>query len=470
MMSVPSARASIATKILRIGLVAVVLATIIPYGAVSPSWFYAAAFMNGLVFAATLAIPFRNMDLLRVYRTAVVVLLLVIAYLVFQSAHLPGNAFAHSIWETVRSPLGVAGGTISVNPAGTLASIPLIVHPFLIFMGVLVLHQTNEPAVSCWKQLCFIGAAIAAFGLLQYFVFPDKLLFEQKLHYLDSVTGTLVNRNSAATLFGVAALMIAAMLVRQFGELRMYEPPGDDEPQDAREHQVLLLFYAGLFIVVLVALFLTHSRGGLIASFPPLLLLAAWFGYSLLPTGAWRGFRFGIAAAAATGLVFLFTVLGARSLFRIEQGGTDDNRWCVYQSTIAAIRDNLWLGTGFGTFEQVFPIYRDPECGISGLWDRAHNSFLEGYLGMGVPFAIALLFVVGYLVTIFVSGYGARRRYRIVPLTGVAILILILLHSGVDFSLQIPGVAAYVAAALGAAVAISLARKRSNRDAITELR
>jgi O-antigen ligase len=160
--------------------------------------------------------------------------------------------------------------------------------------------------------------------------------------------------------------------------------------------------------------------------------------------------------------------LGARSLFRIEQSGTADHRWCVYDSTIAAIMDNPWFGTGFGTFEQVFSVYRNPECGISGIWDRAHNFFLEGYLGMGLPFAAISLVVIVYLGSVFLVGYRTRQRFRIIPLIGMGILILVVVHSMVDFSLQIPGVAAYVAATLGAATTISLVRRRSRRELTTD--
>jgi O-antigen ligase len=165
-----------------------------------------------------------------------------------------------------------------------------------------------------------------------------------------------------------------------------------------------------------------------------------------------------------------FAVLGARTLFRFEQGGVDDHRWCVYGSVIDAIRDNPWLGTGFGTFEQVLPAYRDPKCGISGVWDRAHNVFLEGYLGLGLPFAVVVLFGLLYLLSIFLIGYRTRQRFRIVPLAGMGILLLIVLHSMVDFSIQIPGVAAYIAAVIGAAVCISLARMRPGREHSADLR
>jgi hypothetical protein len=80
---------------------------------------------------------------------------------------------------------------------------------------------------------------------------------------------------------------------------------------------------------------------------------------------------------------------------------------------------------------------------------------------MGLPFALLVGFVIVYLLHIFVVGYRTRRRFRVVPLIGAGMLLLVTLHSLVDFPLQIPGVAAYFAAAIGAAVCISLGRRRS---------
>jgi O-antigen ligase len=459
------------SKILRIGLIAVILATIVPYGAVNPYWLNLAVLLNALVFAGTLAIPFRNQELQRVYRTSLVLLLLICGYILIQSLQFPDNAFSHSIWRTVGDTLNIESGAISVDPAGTFAAIPVVAHPFLIFMGVLVLNQNNETAVAFWRRLSLIGGGVAGFGIIQRALFPRSLLLSEKLYYLDSVTGTFVNRNSAATLFGVTALMLTVPLVRQFREL--YPQRGQSQfatPYDRRNRQIEFVGYLGLIVVVLLALFLTKSRGGLISTLFPLLLIGSWFGYSLAPPTTSRRLRMAVAGLTVTLLMLAFGILGARSLFRIEQGGAEDSRWCVYGSVIDAIKDNPWLGTGFGTFEQVFPAYRDPKCGISGLWDRAHNVFLEGYLGLGLPFAVVILFGLAYLLSIFLVGYRTRQRFRIVPLTGMGILLLAVLHSIVDFSIQIPGVAAYIAAALGAAVSISLARKRSRRGTGADLR
>jgi len=55
-----------------------------------------------------------------------------------------------------------------------------------------------------------------------------------------------------------------------------------------------------------------------------------------------------------------------------------------------------------------------------------------------------------------------RHRLRFLPVGGLAALVLVTLHAIVDFSLQIPGVAIYVASAIAAAVAAALGRAGEN--------
>jgi O-antigen ligase len=160
-------------------------------------------------------------------------------------------------------------------------------------------------------------------------------------------------------------------------------------------------------------------------------------------------------------VVGLFALFAGRSVYRMEEQGSDDARWCAFSSTIAAIKDNWIFGTGLGAFQDVFPVYRDSDCaGIFGVWERAHNFFLEGWLGLGLPFLLAL--AIGYLVLIvtFIHGVKVRHRFRFVPIIGLAALILASLHSLVDFSLQIPGVGVYFAAIMAATVTVSLGRGR----------
>ncbi len=59
----------------------------------------------------------------------------------------------------------------------------------------------------------------------------------------------------------------------------------------------------------------------------------------------------------------------------------------------------------------MFPAYRDPACGISGTWERAHNFYLEALINLGLPFILAAIIVIIGLVGVLIAASvpGARR-------------------------------------------------------------
>ena len=65
---------------------------------------------------------------------------------------------------------------------------------------------------------------------------------------------------------------------------------------------------------------------------------------------------------------------------------------------IQSIQDLPFLGFGYGTFMDVFPLYRDASVGVHGFWDKAHNTPLEVIQGLGLPVSILLFAGIGWLI------------------------------------------------------------------------
>jgi len=126
-------------------------------------------------------------------------------------------------------------------------------------------------------------------------------------------------------------------------------------------------------------------------------------------------------------------------------GGNDqgwNNRLALYKLTITAIEDSPILGMGFGTFSQVFQLYRTDIPQFNTLFVKAHNTYLENALELGIPAASALTLSVALLAIVCFLGVRRRRRSDVVfPAAALGASILVGLHSLIDFSLQIPGVA-----------------------------
>ncbi len=116
------------------------------------------------------------------------------------------------------------------------------------------------------------------------------------------------------------------------------------------------------------------------------------------------------------------------------------------------------LGTGYGTFEEVFRFYRD--ASLPGVYARAHNTYLENALELGLPGAAALFAAVGGLSLLTLRGVRRRRRDAVYPCIGFAATTLVAAHSLVDFSLQIPAVALTYSLLMGAACAQSWSTRK----------
>jgi O-antigen ligase len=148
--------------------------------------------------------------------------------------------------------------------------------------------------------------------------------------------------------------------------------------------------------------------------------------------------------------LLLLQVLGSNIGGRIDiQGLSDAGRLSAYRSTLKIIADNPWFGTGLGTFALSFPAYRRSDISMQGVWGIAHDTYLEFASEMGIP--LTLIVAVAWIAALVVLCFAMRRRRQslTVPLSSLAVALIALLHSSIDFSLQIAGYSIVVFALLG---------------------
>jgi len=446
--------------------IAAVGLTVMAYGAASTVQVNLAALTFAVLAILSTFHPIGSWRAGRVQAVAIFVLAGLVGYATFQTLPLPGLDLANGAWKSVSENIGPVNGTISVAPGMTLDALTTLALPFLAFIAALAFFQGDDEALWLWRALAYFGAAYAAFGLVQELLFPDQLLFEPKTYYVGYLTATFVNRNTAGTFFGIALLLNLGL---EFHELRKihiasFLKKAFNFAIGWRDKNVLVLVHAFCCLIIAMALFLTQSRGAVGATFIACVVAVALMTTHRLTADkpgeefvSWR--RYATIVAGLLVVVGLFALFAGRSVYRMQEQGSEDARWCGFSSTMAAIKDNWIFGTGLGAFQDVFPVYRDSDCaGIFGVWERAHNFFLEGWLGLGIVFVAAL--AIGYLVliTVFIRGVKVRHKFRFIPVMGLAALTLASLHSVVDFSLQIPGVGVYFAAIMAATVTMSLGR------------
>jgi O-antigen ligase len=173
-----------------------------------------------------------------------------------------------------------------------------------------------------------------------------------------------------------------------------------------------------------------------------------------------------LVAFASAGIfaLALLQLLGSGVESRIDAGGlVEQGRLAAYQSAFRIIADYPWFGTGLGTFTSIFPAYRSADISIVGIWPVAHSTPLELAVELGIP--LTMVIAAGWIVAILVliRGTGRSRRDTVVPLIALAVSLIALLHSSVDFSLQVSGYAIVVFGLVGVGLGQSFGTSPSSR-------
>ena len=379
-----------------------------------------------------------------------------------QLAQHPWLAAPHPIWREAQAALGeplMPGVSIVRNQPWLELGRPLVCM-LAIACGFVVGADAGR-ARQLMKVIAWSGAAYAAYGVLAYLFDPRHILWREKTAYIDLLTATFINRNTAGAYFGSCAVVWSLLLWEQ---VRGQMPPG---PLDWRAvlarlssamPKKIVVKFAVLFLC-LVAMFMTLSRGAVVLSLLSLVVAFTMFFRRYLPRRA--ALVAALAGCGAVALVLLQLMGGGVNARFDVQGLASGGRLSTYRATLRMIADHPWFGTGQGTFAWAFPAYRSSDISIWGVWDIAHNTLLEIAADMGVPIAAL---VVGAWIVIFavlIRGVRIRRRDRILPIAAFAVGLLAVLHSLIDFSLQIPGYSIVVLALVGAGLAQSFSSDRA---------
>jgi O-antigen ligase len=377
------------------------------------------------------------------------------------------------IWRQASNMLGEElSGTISVNPTETQLGLFRLATAIAVFFLALQLGRERQ-----WARRIVICIAVAgmvhavyAMGLrvtgaeTAALFLPDSFF---KLDQTQSLTGTFINRDHFAIYLGLSVTCAWALLVHDLRTKMVSHGFDDHRETVAKIYDILTVigWHAVLLMPLTVAILMTASRAGFILPFTAILLVAVLEWYSPAVQTAQtakvdaRGRRFvwipvGIALVGILiGLLTHGDDLGGR-LAGASAANDIDPRINVAAITLKAVADRPFLGHGYGTFADVFPVYRDSRV-PSGRWEEAHNSYLEALLGLGIPAALILLLGFSALIFRCWRGVTTRKRDRLAPIVALAATLIVGLHVLVDFSIQIQGIALTYAALLGAGCAQS---------------
>lgn len=312
---------------------------------------------------------------------------------------------------------------ISMDRARTLVAFTGLIAPTTIVMLGTCMPDRHKATLALTMVVATFGSFL--WGLLQLQSANQAGLLFPINPQPGVLYATFGNRNSTGLLFGAATALLIGLA----------------NPQRTRE-----LFGLAVMAVLLVSgVFLTQSRSSMVLLAAPLALLLLRLGWLLLARGRPRGtttegMRW--AVALATGLTVLVALgIGwsathggrvATSLARFDDRQTD--RPEMWEDGIYAAGQYWPVGSGMGTFDEVFQLHESLEYVSLRRAGRAHSDYVELAIEAG-PFGLAL--ALGWLGWCLACCWGQFRRGPNWPALGAGVAAgAVALQSLIDYPLR----------------------------------
>jgi O-antigen ligase len=390
----------------------------------------------------------------------------VVLWIFIQNATWTPGWLHHPIWQMSADALErPTNGSISVDrDLTTLALLRLITSASVLWIAFQLSRDAARAYLLLWS-VAVIGCAYAGYGLFVLGVTPGRVLWYKNPFWGGAVSSTFVSPDSYAGYAGIGLITICGLILRLYRD-EFFVVGGSIRFRAATFIEVTgkkaAALLAGAF-VILVALLLSGSRGG---------IAATALGLAVLVILTLRVRRRGSVEQREVILIFgallaavAFIAFGDVLVGKISRAGiADEGRIGVYAITVGSILDAPWLGYGYGTFADVFPMFRDQSVHTSGYWGQAHNTYLEVFQGLGLPFGLMLVASVVLLVWRCIKGAMVRQANEVIPCVAASVAFLLGAHALVDFSLQMQAVAITFMALLGAGVAQSASSRLALED------
>lgn len=285
----------------------------------------------------------------------------------------------------------------------------------------------NRQVRKIGTALTIFGTSVAAFAVLQNLSSPNSLYWLQASQFGARVYGPYVNHNHYA---GLMEMLVPIPLVFAFSRF-------------AHQRERWIAASAAAFMSATI--FLSGSRGGMIA----LTVEVAVFTIFVFRERQQRNAGLLLSAFLLILLGVIAWSGGHEVKDRIatlspsrESDLSSDIRLQIDRDVLKMIGSHPLLGWGEGTFAEVYPRYRS--FYTDSLVNAAHNDYLQALVETGIlGFAIMIWFLVASIRSAlrktekWASNLnGAIALATILGITGI------LIHSFVDFNLQIPANAA----------------------------
>ncbi|HEY7299130.1 MAG TPA: O-antigen ligase family protein [Xanthobacteraceae bacterium] len=380
-----------------------------------------------------------------------------------QNATWTPSAWQHPLWRLAADALDrKVAGSISIDrDLSHLALLRLLTAASAFWLALQLAGDERRARLLVWSVIV-IGALYSAVGLFALGILGSGRVFTLPgVGPSKFVTSTFVSQNHFVTFAGIALIGAVGLT------LRAYREAFGHTASLLRLKFAMLIETSGgkaalplaSAAVILPAQLLTANRGGIISTALGIVVLV-----SLTMRNARTRKRSEVLPALFALLLIgaVFVSFGDLFLGRIARDGIiDHGRGWVASLTIASILTRPLTGFGYGTFSAAFPMFRDGGMNLELFWDKAHNTYLEVFQGLGLLFGTMLIASVALLVWICIKGARSNRRGVTIPAIAAGASVLVGVHALVDFSLQIQAVTLTYMTILAAGVAQAVSSRQA---------
>jgi len=290
--------------------------------------------------------------------------------------------------------------------------------------------RTHEQIRSALRILAIFGFALALFAVVQKATWNGKLYWVRELGIRDNPFGPFVNKNH----FAGWMCMVAPLSF------------GIGFTSRSMSRKIRYIFFS---IVMAITIFFSLSRGGIIS-----FLVGATILVSLIVWDSPSKKRLFPIFSFVIALFVYLIYLGASPIIQrfAESGISSHERLLVWSASLTAFSYFPVFGTGLGTFQYVFPMYKP--YGIAMFYQHAHNDYIEILLEFGIIGALVVTSFLSFIGKIILD-VRWRGREKYLKAAFVASLVSIGVFSLFDFNLHVPSNAILLSFILGLTVAMN---------------
>jgi O-antigen ligase len=463
--------------LLRLGLGLLIVLAPLPFGSVRPTAMFVIEVAAGLLGALALWVVARDPATLPprarllLVPTGVVLLVGIVQLVPLPAAPArfltAPTAEARAALADVLPGMAAAPAPLSLSPGDTLDALARF--GAYALLGLAAAVAVRKPRELHVLALAIVGSAAfqGLYGAAEYLSGHQHIFAYTKKYFLDSATGTFINRNHFAGYLAIGLPFALVLTLAGLGRRRtgwrarivsLGEPGG-----------LTTAFAALASIAIWIGVFVSYSRGG---------LAAALTGFLVLLVGVvGRGRRSVLLLVLALPVLWLswqqVRAPGERFVSESEHLRHLSGRLPTWTASAPMLRSYAVLGAGYGTYDRLFYLYRPPEKRARPR--HAHNDWLQSAIEGGVLVTGAMLWI---LIGVIRAGPRAGddpgdEKNRLLRGALTAAAVVVAFHALVDFSLRIPAVAVLAAvvagAAVGAAAQAAPSSSSSNRVAIRSM-